>query len=364
MTLLRTNPIIQSDIKAIYDDLKEELSKIEGSRWLISGGAGFLGGYFLDLLNYCNEHVFSKPCRIICIENFISGTPARIQHLKGNKYIQIIKGDIVKPIQLTGSFDYIVHAAGIASPTFYRKYPLETIEANVLGLKNLLDLGQNRGLKSFLYFSTSEIYGDPSPENIPTPEHYNGNVSCTGPRACYDESKRLGETLAVNYCRQYGLPVKTVRPFNVYGPGLKLEDKRVIPDFFSDALYRKKIAILSNGLSTRSFCYVSDAITGFISALLSRYDGEAFNVGNDELEIRIQMLANMIAGLIGGVEIEFSKSSEADYLTDNPQRRCPDLTKARTLLSYQPKVSLETGLTRTLGWYKEVYRLSSGGWMK
>lgn len=355
------SPIIQADIKAIYNDLQDELKKIEGSRWLISGGAGFLGGYFLDLLNYCNENVFHQPCRVICIENFISGTPARIRHLEGNEYIQIIKADIVKPIQLTGSFDYVVHAASIASPSFYRKYPLQTIETNILGLKNLLDLGKNGGLKSFLYFSTSEIYGDPLSEFIPTPESYNGNVSCTGPRACYDESKRLGETLAVTYWRQDGLPIKTVRPFNVYGPGLRLEDKRVIPDFFNDALHGKNISILSNGLPTRSFCYVSDAITGFMLALLSPYNGEAFNIGNDEMEISMKELADLIAKLVNGVGIELKESDEVDYLTDNPQRRCPDLTKARGLLNYQPKVGLEAGLKKMLGWYKEVYQLSSGG---
>ncbi len=347
--------VIQADIKNIYNNLKAELSAIEGSKWLISGGAGFLGGYFLDLLHYCNENVFKKPCTVFCIENFISGTPTRIQHLEGNKHFRVIRADIVKSIDLAGPFDYIVHAASIASPSFYRKYPLQTIETNVLGLKNLLELGKGENLKGFLFFSTSEIYGDPSPQFIPTPEHYNGNVSCTGPRACYDESKRLGETLAVFYHREYGLPVKTVRPFNIYGPGLKLDDKRVIPDFFSDALSKRKITVLSNGLPTRSFCYVSDAVTGFFKALLCRYDGEAFNVGNDDLEISIETLATIIAELVGGVEIEFSKSSEADYLTDNPQRRCPDLTKARSLLNYQPEINLATGLTRTLAWYKEVY---------
>lgn len=353
--MLKMSPIIREDIENVYEALKDQLGKIGGSSWLISGGAGFLGSYFLDLLSFCNERVFDRPCRVICLENFISGTPARIQHLKDDKYIHVIKADIVKPLQLTGPFDYIIHAASIASPTFYRKYPLETIEANVLGLKNLLDLGRTRSLKSFLYFSTSEVYGDPSPGNIPTPEHYNGNVSCIGPRACYDESKRLGETLAVNYYRQYGLPVKIVRPFNVYGPGLKLDDKRVIPDFFSDALMRKKIAILSSGRDTRSFCYVSDAITGFMAALLSQYNGEVFNVGNDELEIDIKSLALLVAGLVGETAVEFKRSTEADYLTDNPRRRCPDLSKARALLNYGPAVSLESGLKRTLTWYKEAY---------
>ncbi|KUO49055.1 MAG: hypothetical protein APF76_10535 [Desulfitibacter sp. BRH_c19] len=355
--MLKVSSIILEDIEIIYNDLKDYLNVIEGSTWLISGGAGFLGSYFLDLLNYCNENVFSLPCKVICIENFLSSTPERIKHFNNNKYIHIINADIVRPIQVDENIDYIIHAASIASPTFYRKYPIETIEANVLGLKNLLDFGMDKSIKSFLFFSTSEIYGDPTKENIPTPENYSGNVSCTGPRACYDESKRLGETLAVNYYRQYGLPVKIVRPFNIYGPGLRLDDKRVIPDFCSDALYRKKISILSDGLPTRSFCYVRDALSGFVASLLSDHNGESFNIGNDEREINMIDLAELIAQIVGGVEIEYKKSNEMDYLTDNPQRRCPDLTKAKTLLPYQPKVGIEEGLRRTLKWYKENHGL-------
>ncbi|SDK54226.1 NAD dependent epimerase/dehydratase family protein [Natronincola ferrireducens] len=137
--MLKVSSIISEDIQIIYNDLKDSLTEIEGSTWLISGGGGFLGSYFLDLLNYCNEKVFHNPCKVICIENFLSGTPERIKHLQNNQHIQIIKTDIVKPIEVYGDIDYIVHAASIASPSFYRKYPIETIEANVLGLKNLLD---------------------------------------------------------------------------------------------------------------------------------------------------------------------------------------------------------------------------------
>ncbi|SES72466.1 UDP-glucuronate decarboxylase [Natronincola peptidivorans] len=355
--MTKINSIIIEDVEAVYNEMKHTLRLIEGSTWLISGGAGFLGSYFLDLLNYCNNNVFYSPCKVICIENYLSGIPQRIKHLEHNKHIEIINADIVKTIEVSCDIDYIVHAASIASPTFYRKYPIETIEANVLGLKNLLDLGRIKNIKSFLSFSTSEIYGGPTKENIPTPENYNGNVSCTGPRACYDESKRLGETLAVNYYRQYHLPVKIVRPFNIYGPGLKLDDKRVIPDFCSDALYTKKISLFSDGLPTRSFCYVRDALAGFMAILLSDHHGEAFNIGNDEREISMIDLAKLIAQMVGGVEIEYKKSNEADYLTDNPQRRCPDLTKAKSLLNYDPKVGLEEGLLRSIKWYQKNYGL-------
>lgn len=353
--LIKLSNVIKEDIKEICKDLKAELKDLEGATLLISGGGGFLGGYFLDLIDFCNQNLFKKPCQVICIENFISAAPQRIKHLENSEYFEIVNQDIIKPLNISRKVDYIIHAASIASPTFYRKYPIETIETNVIGLKNLLEFGKKEGVKSFLFFSTSEIYGNPAPEYIPTAEHYNGNVSCTGPRACYDESKRLGETLCVNYFQQYGMPVKVVRPFNVYGPGLKIDDKRVIPDFFNDALNHKKISLLSNGAPTRSFCYISDAIKGFMLALLSDHNGEAFNIGNDQIEISMLDLAKLIGHLVGGVKIEYSQSDDDQYLIDNPQRRCPDLIKAKNLLGYFPQVMLEEGLGRLKDWYEEVY---------
>lgn len=352
---MNVNRIINDDIKDIYNELQDTLQKIEGSTWLISGGGGFIGGYFLDLLSYCNREIFKKPCKVICLENFISGVPERIEHLRSDKNFRIMNKDVVKPFSIRGRIDYIVHAASIASPTFYRKYPIETIEANVSGLKNLLELSKRKAVKSFLFFSTSEIYGNPPAECIPTSEEYNGNVSCTGPRACYDESKRLGETLCVNYYRQYDIPVKVVRPFNVYGPGLRIDDKRVIPDLFNNALNGKKLELLSNGSPSRSFCYISDAMCGFMKALLSDCSGEAFNIGNDQAEISMLELACAIADSVGGVEVEYKESEEPDYLVDNPQRRCPNLSKAKTLLNYTPKIELKAGLKKLLEWYMGTY---------
>jgi len=345
--------IIVEDVAAIARELHSELAAAEGSTWVISGGAGFLGAYFLDLINYCNEAMFRRPCQVLCLENFSSGTPKRIKHLEYNKVFKIVKANVIKPFKVRGDVDYIVHAASIASPSYYRQYPIETIEANVLGLWNLLDLAREKKPRSMLFFSSSEIYGDPPPENIPTPEDYKGSVSCTGPRACYDESKRLGETLAVNYHGQHGVPIKTVRPFNIYGPGLRLGDRRVLPDFFNDALRTREISILSDGSPTRSFCHVRDAVTGFMRALLSDHSGEAFNIGNDQEEISMADLAALVAKIVGGVTVKYGTSEDAQYLTDNPHRRCPDLGKARTLLNYQPKIGLREGLTKLLGWYRE-----------
>ncbi len=351
------NKIIEEDVRDIYLEIGGALKVIEGSSFLISGGGGFLGSYFMDLLEFCNENIFLEPVTVVCIDNFLTGIPDRVKHLMDNDNFLILHGDISRPLNISYDVDYIIHAAGIASPTYYRKYPIETIETNVIGLKNLIDLGRKKNIKSFLSLSSSEIYGDPDARHIPTKEDYNGNVSCTGPRACYDESKRLGETMCVNYNKQYGVPVKIVRPFNVYGPGLRLDDRRVIPDFFNDAFHKHNISILSDGTPTRSFCYVRDAIKGFMLALLSELDGEVFNIGNNQTEISMKDIAEMIAGIVGNVSIEYKKSKEKEYLTDNPQRRCPDITKARKFLNYMPKVELKEGLERTYIWYRQTYNL-------
>lgn len=347
------NKIIEEDVRDIYLEIGGTLKVIEGSSFLISGGVGFIGSYFMDLLKFCNDNIFMESVTAICVDNFVTGVPERIGHIRHNENFMFLNADISKPIEIDYDIDYIINAASIASPAYYRKYPIETLETNVLGLKNLIELGMKKNIKSFLNLSSSEIYGDPDESHIPTGEDYNGNVSCTGPRACYDESKRLGETMVVNYYKEYKVPIKSARPFNVYGPGLRLYDKRVIPDFFNDAIHKRKIQILSDGTPTRSFCYISDAVKGFMLVLLSEFDGEVFNIGNDRTEINMKGLAELIAGIVGNVAIEYKKSKEKDYLTDNPQRRCPDLSKAKSYLNYYPKVELEAGLGRLYQWYKQ-----------
>ena len=257
--------------------------------------------------------------------------------------------------------EYLIHAASIASPIFYRKYPIETMDANVNGLRFMLEyaVAQKRKQKAvggILFYSSSEIYGDPTPENIPTPETYRGNVSCTGPRACYDESKRYGETLCVNFARQHELPIKVARPFNNYGPGLKITDRRVIPDFARDILDGKDIVMLSDGAAQRTFCYVADAVVGYYKVLVKGRPGEAYNVGVETPEISVAELARRLAALgreLFGYtgEVVFKASTDKDYLVDNPNRRCPIITKARTELGYDPKVTIDDGLRRSLLWY-------------
>jgi nucleoside-diphosphate-sugar epimerase len=213
-------------------------------------------------------------------------------------------------------------------------------------------------VEGFLFFSTSEIYGDPTPDNIPTPETYRGNVSCTGPRACYDESKRYGEALCVNFARQYNLPVKAARPFNNYGPGLKITDRRVLPDFARDIFSGRDIVMHSDGSPTRTFCYVTDAIVGYYKILVHGRPGEAYNIGVESPEISMTKLADLVTqiardrfGYKG--QVVHQTSTDSDYLVDNPNRRCPIIAKARKELGYDPRIALEEGLARLLTWYNE-----------
>ena len=235
------------------------------------------------------------------------------------------------------------------------------MDANVGGLRRLLEYtlerkDQPERVEGFLFFSTSEIYGNPSPENIPTPETYCGLVSCTGPRACYDESKRYGETLCVNFTKQYRLPIKTARPFNNYGPGIKLTDKRVLPDFAHDVLQGRDIVLLSDGSPTRTFCYVADAVVGYYKTLVKGHPGEAYNIGVQKPEISMRELAERVGKaakeLFGYQGKVISKASDDKaYLIDNPERRCPIITKAREEIGYDPSISLDEGIRRLLTWY-------------
>jgi nucleoside-diphosphate-sugar epimerase len=292
-----------------------------------------------------------KSCRVIALDNFMRGLPDWLSHFKKRSDFQVMSKDIIRSGKLPAA-DFIIHAASIASPIYYRKHPIETMDANVIGLRNLLEHAIAQPVESFLFFSSSEIYGDPDAASIPTPETYRGNVSCTGPRACYDESKRYGETLCVNFQEVHHVPVQIVRPFNNYGPGLKITDRRVLPDFFRDVLAGQNIALLSNGRATRTFCYISDAITGYLLALLSTHNGESFNIGSDAPEISMNELAQMVIEVSGcNLKVVRQKSDDAHYLADNPQRRCPCLKKSHAMLGYSPRIGLRQGLERTWAYY-------------
>jgi len=354
LTMARVTPTIREDARLIAEEMAGALAPLQGTRMLVTGVGGFLCSYLLDTLAALNDIAFERPCKLVAMDNFKSGLPERIEHLRGRKDIQFLQHDVTLPFPVEGPFEWIVHGAGIASPTFYRRFPLETIDVNVTGLRNCLDLAR-QGAQGVLSMSTSEIYGDPDPEDVPTKEDYRGWVSCTGPRACYDESKRLGETLCMAYHRLYGTPVKTIRPFNVYGPGQRLDDRRILPDLMAAALAGGPLVLLSDGKATRAFCYIRDAIRGMLYALISAPAGEAYNVGNDRTEVTIRQLAEVVRKVARpqALTVELRRSEEADYLTDNPQRRCPNIAKLTACTPWRPQVDLEEGVARTLRSYRE-----------
>ena len=347
-------PYLKGDIREIAERLGAEAKVLAGARVLLCGGAGFLGRYFSALLAYLNEHVLPKACQVIVCDNLITSGALGSTGFDRNGF-RFIQHDIIKPLKIDEPIDYVIQAAGIASPYYYRKYPLETLEVATLGTKQVLTLSLKHRLKGFLFFSSSEIYGDPDPQHVPTAESYRGNISCLGPRACYDESKRLGETLCAVFHELYGVPTKIVRPFNIYGPGMQETDYRVLPNFASRIVAGRPLHIYGSGTQTRTFCYVTDAIVGFMKVLFSGSPGQAYNIGNPDPEISMRQLAGILEEVVGRtldvILVEYPDS----YPADEPQRRCPDVTKAALQLNYQPRVSLPEGLKWFMGWASKEY---------
>lgn len=354
----------REDIAYIHKKAKQEFKKLAGNKVLLLGANGFLGYYFMKSMLEWNEQHPTEKIELTTLSTFTKGVPAWLKKAQKEKKVKILKKDVTKyKVPTKDQYDYIIHGATIASPTYYRLHPIETINANVQGLYHLLDYllarkATKQPVKSLLFFSTSEIYGNPDPKFVPTPETYNGNVSCTGPRACYDESKRFCETLCVNYAQVHKLPITVARPFNNYGPGLRMNDKRVIPDFATNILNNKDIVMLSDGSPKRTFCYVADAIVGYIKILVSGKPGEAYNIGIEtpeismkELALKMQKFAQKEFGYKGQVITQESKDKQ--YLTDNPQRRCPKIDKAKNDLGFDPEVTIDHGLANILTWYKE-----------
>lgn len=357
-----TSAVAKQDLERLAGRLDEAFQSLAGTDLLITGGAGFLGYYLVQAPLTWNRMNPTQPAiRVSVHDNFVRGVPPWLTELN-DVALRVVERDVLAPLpDDSPNFDYVIHAASVASPTFYRKHPIETMDANVGGLRLLLDHAAERSragapIRGLLFFSTSEIYGDPDPANIPTRETYRGHVSCTGPRACYDESKRYGETLCVNFAREHGIPVAIARPFNNYGPGLRLDDRRVLPDFARDILAGRDITLLSDGSATRTFCYVMDAIDGYYRILTAGRPGEPYNIGTDRPEITMRDLAERLAaighrltGYSGRVVVQ--TSDDPDYLVDNPSRRCPVIDKARDDLGYAPEVGLDDGLERALRWY-------------
>ena len=353
----------EADIQYILGSLVEEFEELQGHKVLLTGGAGFLG-YFLtqSVVHWNRTRSKGDQIELVVLDNFIRGRPHWIDEIEGDRSVTFIKHDITRPLSKgLPVFDFIIHAASIASPVAYRKRPIETMDANVLGLRNLLEhctetTSARQNLKGLLFFSSSEIYGDPDPSNIPTMEDYPGRVSCTGPRACYDESKRFGETYCVVFAQEFDLPISIVRPFNNFGPGMALNDGRAMSDFANNILNNEDVVLLSDGSTTRTFCYIADAVTGYFKVLLKGQAGRSYNIGIETPEVTVRELANRVVAV--GAEtlgysgrVVFGESDDVDYNSDTPKRRCPSIRRARTELGYSPSIGLTEGLRRTLLWY-------------
>lgn len=343
--------VMQEDIEALGKIFKPHLKHFAGKTFLITGAFGFLGRYMVHLLHYLNEKMLDEKCRGLLLDNFVTGYEQRIV---SDQSLVFYRHDVIKPFQTDAKIDYIIHAAGIASPVYYTKFPIETMDVGTMGTRHMLDLARQKNVKSFIFMSSSEVYGDPDPAHVPTREDYNGNVSVNGPRSCYDESKRFGETMCMAYWRVYNVPVKIIRPFNVYGPGIRPDDYRVLPNFIEHALRKEPLPVHGHGRNTRSFCYINDEIEAIFKILFSSHDGEPFNVGNPSPEISVRELAQLVAGAMPHkVSVVSIDPPHAVYANSDPKRRCPDITKLVKLTGFQPRVGLKEGLQRTIRWFQE-----------
>ncbi len=306
-------------------------------RILVTGGAGFLGSHLCDRLLAEGHHV-------IAMDNLITGSTDNIAHLAGNKRFQFIEHDVTQYIYLKGSLDAILHFASPASPVDYLELPIQTLKVGSLGTHNALGLALAKGAR-LLLASTSEVYGDPIVH--PQPETYWGNVNPIGPRGVYDEAKRFAEAMTMAYHRAHGVDTRIVRIFNTYGPRMRLDDGRVVPNFVGQALRGEPLTVYGDGKQTRSFCFVSDLVDGIYRLLLSD-ESDPVNIGNPA-ELTIGQFAEVINRLTqnpAGAIFE-------PLPVDDPKQRKPDITKARTLLGWEPKVALEQGMEQTIAWFAE-----------
>lgn len=308
-------------------------------RAVVTGGAGFLGSHLCDYL-------LTRGWEVLAIDNLVTGTSANLHHLARNSPFAIMQHDVTKYIDVPGPVDYVLHFASPASPVDYLKLPIQTLKVGSLGTHNTLGLALAKKAKYFLA-STSECYGDP--QVSPQPETYWGNVNTVGPRGVYDEAKRFAEAMVMAYHRAKGLDTHIVRIFNTYGPRMRLNDGRALPNFVYQALSGQPITVYGTGKQTRSFCYVSDLIEGIYRLMMSD-EHEPTNIGNPQ-EITILEFAERIRSLLGvSTPIVFKPLPQ-----DDPKQRCPDISKARRLLGWEPKVNLEEGLRLTLESFKKQF---------
>ena len=302
---------------------------------LVTGGAGFLGSHLCDRL-------IERGDDVICVDNFFTGSKENVRHLIGHPRFELIRHDIVHPLYVEA--DRIFNLACPASPEAYQYNPIKTIKTSTVGMVNIMGLAKRCGAR-VLHASTSEVYGDPLVH--PQTEDYWGHVNPIGPRSCYDEGKRIAESLMVNYHQEHGTEIRIIRIFNTYGPRMAPDDGRVVSNFIMQALKGEDLTVYGDGLQTRSFCYCDDLIAGMMRLMDQDEHTGPFNIGNP-VENTMLELAEAVIKVTGSR----SKVVHMPLPKDDPRKRCPDITKARTLLGWEPQVRLEEGLKLTMEWYK------------
>ena len=307
-------------------------------RILVTGAAGFIGSHIC-------ERLLKEKHRVIGMDNFITGSRQNISPFFGSKNFEFINHDVSNFIEVSGKLDYVLHLASPASPIDYTRYPIQTLKVGSLGTHNALGLAKSKGA-SFLLASTSEVYGDPLVN--PQTEEYWGNVNCIGPRGVYDEAKRFAEAIVMAYHRTHKLDTHIARIFNTYGPRMRINDGRAIPAFLEQALKNRDLTVFGDGTQTRSFGYISDLVEGLIRLMSSNYH-EPVNLGNPR-EMSILELAEKIINLTGSQ----SKIAFRPLPQDDPKVRKPDITKAEKILGWQPQMSLEEGLKKTIKYFRQV----------
>ena len=338
---------LNSDILEICNNIKNLKKIIEGKKFLISGANGFLGKYFIKSLLHLNKS-FKNKVKILAIDIKFDDCD-----IFKDKNVIKLKKDINKINNILFKSDYVLHAAGIPSPKHYFNKPIDAIFTSITGTKKLLEYSKKNSSK-FIFFSSSEIYGNPDKKNIPTKETYNGNVSCIEDRSCYDEGKRVGETLCYFYKIKQNVKVAVFRPFNVFGPGMPQNDYRVFPRFFSSIKKNQPITIFKNGKQTRTFCYVTDALTAMFLVII-KGNKFVYNIGNDKPEINMNNLYKTIKAnvqkKINYININYPKK----YPQVEPLRRCPDISKIKKELNFKNRVNLKDSIKRFFYWSNIYY---------
>jgi dTDP-glucose 4,6-dehydratase len=315
-----------------------EGSAVSSRRAVVSGAAGFIGSHLCDRL-------LDSGYEVVALDNLLTGSRANLEHLAGRPGFVLLEQDVCAPVTVEGPLDCVLHFASPASPVDFPAIPIEIVKVGTLGTHNMLGLALAKGAR-FLLASTSEVYGDPLVH--PQPESYHGNVNPIGPRSCYDEAKRCAEAFTMAYHRAHGLETRILRIFNTYGPRMRLDDGRVIPNYFSQALRGEPLTVYGEGTQTRSLCYVDDLVAGAL-AVLDGPDPLPFNIGSQD-EVTMLELARIVKRVVGSAsEIQFRPLPE-----DDPKQRRPDTSRAREVLGWSPRTSLEDGLRRTLEYFRSA----------